>query len=183
MIKLIVLDRDGVINEDLERPVSSPDEWTPIPGSLEAIARLHQAGWQIAVATNQSGIDRGLLELETLHAIHQRMHELVNQAGGKIDVVAFCPHTESDECTCRKPSPGMLYSICERLDIDPSKMVLVGDSLRDMQAAMATAATPVMVRTGKGQKTLDSNKGLEHIPAYDDLASYVDALLAPTEEE
>ena len=95
MIKLIVLDRDGVINEDLERPVSSADEWTPIPGSLEAIARLHQAGWHVAVATNQSGIERGLIELETLHAIHQRMHEMVNQAGGKIDVVAFCPHSES----------------------------------------------------------------------------------------
>lgn len=183
MIKLIVLDRDGVINEDLERPVSSPDEWVPIPGSLEAIARLHQAGWHIAVATNQSGIDRELIELETLHAIHQRMHELVNQAGGKIDVVAFCPHSESNQCECRKPAPGMLYTICERLDIDPSKMVLVGDSLRDVQAAMATAATPIIVRTGKGQKTLDSNKGLEHIPAYDDLASYVDALLAPVEDE
>lgn len=183
MIKLIVLDRDGVINEDLERPVSSPDEWVPIPGSLEAIARLHQAGWHIAVATNQSGIDRELIELETLHAIHQRMHELVNQAGGKIDVVAFCPHSESNQCECRKPAPGMLYTICERLDIDPSKMVLVGDSLRDVQAAMATAATPIIVRTGKGQKTLDSNKGLEHIPAYDDLASYVDALLAPAEDE
>lgn len=183
MIKLIVLDRDGVINEDLEGPVSSPDEWVPIPGSLEAIARLHQAGWHVAVATNQSGIDRGLIELDMLHAIHQRMHELVNQAGGKIDVVAFCPHSEANQCTCRKPSPGMLYTICERLDVDPSTMVLVGDSLRDMQAAMATAATPIIVRTGKGQKTLDSNNGLEHIPAYDDLASYVDALLAPTEED
>ncbi len=183
MIKLIVLDRDGVINEDLERPVSSADEWTPIPGSLEAIARLHQAGWHVAVATNQSGIERGLIELETLHAIHQRMHEMVNQAGGKIDVVAFCPHSESNQCACRKPAPGMLYTICERLDIDPSKIVLVGDSLRDVQAAMATAATPIIVRTGKGQMTLDSNKGLEHIPAYDDLASYVDALLAPTEDE
>lgn len=182
-MKLIVLDRDGVINEELGRPVSSPDEWEPIPGSLEAIARLHQNGWHVAVATNQSGIERGLLELETLHAVHQRMHEMVNQAGGKIDVVAFCPHSETTQCDCRKPAPGMIYTITERLDIDPSKVVMVGDSLRDMQAAMATAATPVIVRTGNGQNTLDSNKGLEHIPAYDDLASYVEALLAPKEKE
>lgn len=182
MIKLIVLDRDGVINEDLDRPIATPEEWVPIPGSLNAIARLHQAGWHVAVATNQSGIDRGLLDLEMLHAIHQRMHDMVNQAGGKIDVVAFCPHSDSSQCSCRKPAPGMLYTISERLDIDLIKVVLVGDSLRDMQAAMATAATPIIVRTGKGQVTLDNNKGLEHIPAYDDLASAVDALLAPKEE-
>ncbi len=182
-MKLIVLDRDGVINEDMERPVADPDEWIPLPGSLEAIARLHQAGWHVAVATNQSGISRGLLALDTLHAIHQRMHETVNKAGGKIDVVAFCPHKDSDQCSCRKPAPGMLYTISERLNIDLSTVVVVGDSLRDMQAAMATAAKPVMVRTGKGQKTLDNNKGLEHIPAYDDLASYVNTLLAPKEDK
>lgn len=182
MIKLIVLDRDGVINEDLERPVSSPDEWVPIAGSLEAIARLHQNGWNIAVATNQSGIGRGLLELGTLHEIHRRMHEMVNQAGGKIDVVAFCPHTDVDDCACRKPAPGMLYTISERLSIDLTNVVMVGDSLRDMQAAMAAAATPIIVRTGKGQKTLDNHKGLEHIPAYDDLAAYVEDLLSPKEE-
>ena len=182
MIKLIVLDRDGVINQDLARPIASPDEWTPIPGSLEAIARLTQAGWHLAVATNQSGIGRGLIDLDTLHAIHQRMHEKVNQAGGRIDVVAFCPHSDSSHCDCRKPAPGMLYTISERLDIDLSSVVVVGDSLRDMQAAMATAARPVIVRTGKGQATLDSNKGLEHIPAYDDLGSYVDALLTPAKD-
>jgi len=181
--KLIVLDRDGVINEDLERPVASVDDWQPIEGSVEAIARLTQAGWSVAVVTNQSGIGRGLLELNTLHDVHQRMHQQVNQAGGKIDVVAFCPHTDSDGCGCRKPAPGMLYTISERLNIDLSTVVLVGDSLRDMQAAMAAAATPVIVRTGKGQKTLDTHKGLEHIPAFDNLASYVDDLLAPTEAD
>lgn len=181
-MKLIVLDRDGVINEFLDRPVSTPDEWQPIPGSLEAIARLHQAGWHVAVATNQSGISRGQITLETLHTIHQRMHETVIQAGGRIDVVAFCPHSDGDQCDCRKPAPGMLYTISERLDIDLSTVIVVGDSLRDMQAAMATAATPIMVRTGKGQQTLDNNKGLEHIPAYDDLSSCVEALLAPKEE-
>lgn len=182
MIKLIILDRDGVINEDIGRPVALPEEWVPIPQSLDAIARLHQAGWHVAVATNQSGIGQGLFDVDALHAIHRRMHEMVNQAGGRIDVVAFCPHSDASECDCRKPAPGMLYTISERLDIELSSVVLVGDSLRDMQAAMAAAATPVMVRTGKGQATLDNNKGLEHIPAYDDLASYVDTLLAADDE-
>ena len=183
MIKLIVLDRDGVINEDLERPLVSADEWVPIEGSIDAIARLHQHGWSVAVATNQSGIGRGLIELPALHEIHQRMHETVNQAGGKIDVVAFCPHTESDECACRKPAPGMLYTISERLGIELSNVVIVGDSLRDIQAAMAAAATPVIVRTGKGQNTLDRHKGLEHIPAFDNLADYVDHLLAASDND
>lgn len=183
MIKLIVLDRDGVINEDLGRPIESAEEWVPIEGSLEAIARLHQNGWSVAVATNQSGISRDLLDLTTLHAIHKQMHEMVNQAGGKIDVVAFCPHTDSEDCGCRKPAPGMLYTISERLGVELANVVMVGDSLRDIQAAMAAAAMPIILRTGKGQKTLDTHKGLEHIPAYDDLASYVDDLLAPKEEQ
>ena len=119
MIKLIVLDRDGVINEDLERPVATPDDWVPIAGSLEAIARLYQNGWSVAVATNQSGIGRGLMTLGALHEIHQSLHEKVNQAGGKIDVMAFCPHTDSDDCACRKPAPGMLYTISERLGCRP----------------------------------------------------------------
>jgi len=177
VIKLIVLDRDGVINEDLDQPVASVNDWSPIPGSLEAIARLYQNGWSVAVATNQSGIGRGLMTLGNLHEVHQRLHEQVNQVGGKIDVIAFCPHTDSDDCACRKPAPGMLYTISERLGADLSNVVMVGDSLRDAQTAMAAAAKPIIVRTGKGQKTLDSHKGLEHIPAFDDLASYVDDLL------
>ncbi|MEE9320787.1 MAG: D-glycero-beta-D-manno-heptose 1,7-bisphosphate 7-phosphatase [Granulosicoccus sp.] len=182
-MKLIVLDRDGVINEDRGEPVVSTDDWQPIAGSLEAIARLTQAGWQVAIATNQSGIAQGLLDVETLHAIHRKMHDMVNQAGGRIDVVAFCPHSDADGCDCRKPAPGMLYTIGERLDVELSQVVLVGDSLRDMQAAMAAAAQPIMVRTGKGQATLDNNKGLEHIPAFDDLSSCVDHLLTPEESE
>ena len=182
MAKLIVLDRDGVINEDLERPVVSVDEWVPVEGSLEAIARLYQAGWSVAVATNQSGIGLGKLDLATLHDIHHKMHEQTTQAGGRIDVVAFCPHTDSDACACRKPAPGMLYTISERLGVDLTNVIMVGDSLHDMQAAMAAAAKPVIVRTGKGLNTLDKHKGLEHIPAYDDLASYVDELLSPKEE-
>lgn len=181
-MKLVVLDRDGVINEDLGEPVLRPEDWRPIPGSLEAIGRLHQAGYAVAVATNQSAIARGSLDIETLHAIHRKMHEAVAKVGGRIDVVAFCPHARSDDCQCRKPAPGMLYTIGERLGVDLSEVTLVGDSLRDLQAAMAAAARPILVRTGKGQITLDGNKGLEHIPAYDDLAACVDALLKPVKE-
>ena len=181
-MRLVVLDRDGVVNEDRGEPIVSPEDWVPLPGSLEAIARLHQAGWHVAVATNQSGIGRGLLALDTLHAIHRRMHESVREAGGRIDVVAFCPHRASDRCDCRKPAPGMLYTIAARLDVALPELVMIGDSLRDVQAAMAVAARPMIVRTGKGQRTLDENLGLEHIPAHDDLAACVDALLDPAAE-
>lgn len=176
-MKLIVLDRDGVINERLDGPVVDPADWRPIAGSVEAIARLVQSGWHVAVATNQSGIAQGLLSFEALSAVHRRMHESVGKAGGRIDVIAFCPHSHAEQCGCRKPMPGMLYSISERLEVDLDGVVVVGDSLRDVQAAMAAAAKPVLVLTGRGQQTVDDNKGLEHIPAYADLATYVDELL------
>ena len=176
-MKLVVLDRDGVINEDRGAPIGDPDDWVPLPGSLDAIGRLHQAGVAVAVATNQSGLARGLLGIEQLHAVHRRMHEAVAKHGGRLDLVVFCPHAEATPCDCRKPAPGMLYTIGERLDIALTETTCIGDSLRDVQAAMAAAARPMIVRTGKGQRTLDSNKGLEHIPAWKDLASCVDALL------
>lgn len=182
-MKLIVLDRDGVINRDLDGPIVSPVAWEPIEGSLEAIARLNQAGYQVAVITNQSGIALGSLTVDDLHAVHKKMHELVIQAGGRIDAVVFCPHSESEGCDCRKPAPGMLYTLSERLNIDLTKVSVVGDSLKDVQAAMAAAAQPILVKTGKGTKTLDSNKGLEHIPAYENLATYVDELLTPKDED
>ena len=182
-MKLIVLDRDGVINQETGEVITRAEDWQPIDGSLEAIARLHQAGYQVAIATNQSGIARGMLDLNTLHAIHRKMQDMINHAGGKIDVVVFCPHSDSNECACRKPAPGMLYTISERLDVDLTTVAVVGDSLRDVQAAMAAAAQPILVKTGKGQQTLDTNKGLEHIPAYEDLAAYVDALLAPATDD
>ncbi len=182
-MKLIVLDRDGVINHDVDGPIVSPIAWEPIEGSLDAIARLTHSGYQVAVATNQSGLARGVLTIHDLHAIHQKMHEQVTQAGGRIDTVVFCPHSDSDECDCRKPAPGMLYTLSERLNIDLTKVSVVGDSLKDIQAAMAAAAKPVLVKTGKGERTLESNKGLEHIPAYDDLAHFVDKLLAPEDED
>jgi len=177
-MKLVVLDRDGVINRFTGDIVSNPDEFEPIEGSLAAIARLNHAGIPVAVATNQSGIARGLFDVDTLHRVHQRMAAQLQQVGGHIDVIAFCPHSVANECDCRKPAPGMLYTIVERLGIPPTSAVMVGDSLKDVQAAMAAAIQPAIVRTGNGQHTLDTNKGLEHIPAFDNLAEFVDELLA-----
>ena len=177
----MVLDRDGVINEDRAEPIARIEDLHIIPGSLEAIGRLHQAGIPVAIATNQSGLARGLLDLDALHTVHRHLQEAVGKHGGRIEMVAFCPHAESSDCDCRKPAPGMLYTIAERLGIELTELTLIGDSLRDMQAALAAAASPMIVRTGKGQQTLDSNKGLEHIPAFDDLAACVDALLADRE--
>lgn len=177
-MKLVILDRDGVINQETDDIIANPDDWVPIDGSLEAIARLSRSGYQVAVATNQSGVAREILSLDQLYAVHQKMHEMVRQAGGQIDVVVFCPHSDANECDCRKPAPGMLYDISERLGIPLDAIPLIGDSLKDMQAAMAAAMQPVLVKTGMGQTTLDNNKGLEHIPAYDDLASFVEAVLA-----
>ncbi|MBX2838807.1 MAG: D-glycero-beta-D-manno-heptose 1,7-bisphosphate 7-phosphatase [Gammaproteobacteria bacterium] len=182
-MKLVVLDRDGVINQDIGEIITHPDQWVPIDGSLEGIARLTQAGYQIAVATNQSGIAREILTMDQLFRIHQKMHDLVRQAGGDIDVVVFCPHSDANECDCRKPAPGLLYDISERLGIELESIPLVGDSLKDMQAAMAAAMQPILVKTGTGQQTLDDNKGLEHLPAYDDLSSYVDELLVSKVQE
>lgn len=182
-MKLVVLDRDGVINHDPGDSLLSPDDFEPIEGSLAAIARLNKAGIKVAVATNHSGVARGLLDVDTLHAINQRMTTLLQQVGGHIDMVAFCPHSDANECSCRKPAPGMLYAITERLQIASSDTMMVGDSLKDVQAAMAAAIHPALVKTGSGQNTLDTNKGLEHIPAYADLAEFVDVLLATLDED
>jgi len=177
-MKLVVLDRDGVINEDIGKIITSPEQLKPIDGSLSAIAKLNHAGIHVAVVTNQSGVARGLLDIDTLHGIHQNLATQLQQVGGYIDMVAFCPHSDANECHCRKPAPGMLYSVLERLAIDTADAVMVGDSLKDVQAAMAAAVQPAIVKTGHGQKTLDNNKGLEHIPAYTDLSEFVDELLA-----
>lgn len=176
-MKLVILDRDGVICKEGDPIIESPDDWHPIPGSLEAIARLTQAGVHIAVATNQSGLARNIITLDTLYAIHERMHQAVREAGGQIDVIVFCPHSDANECACRKPKPGMLYQINDRLDLDLSLVPVVGDSLRDVQAAMAANARPVLVKTGKGQQTRDEH-GLEHVPCFNDLAAFVDDYLA-----
>jgi D-glycero-D-manno-heptose 1,7-bisphosphate phosphatase len=132
--KVVVLDRDGVINADSDAFIRSPDEWIALPGSLEAIARLNQAGYRVAIATNQSGIGRGLFDMNALNAMHLKMHRMVAAVGGRIDAVFFCPHTAEDHCECRKPKPGMLKMIAERFEADPDETPMVGDSLRDLQA-------------------------------------------------
>jgi D-glycero-D-manno-heptose 1,7-bisphosphate phosphatase len=152
-MKLIILDRDGVINHDSDLYIKSPDEWRPIPGSLDAIARLTQWGYRVVVATNQSGIGRGLFVMDTLNAIHDKMIKAVAQAGGRIDAVFFCPHTNADKCGCRKPKPGMLEEIATRYNTDLEGIPAIGDSLRDLQAAEAVGAQPMLVLTGKGRKT------------------------------
>jgi D-glycero-D-manno-heptose 1,7-bisphosphate phosphatase len=154
-MKLIILDRDGTINEDSDQYIKSPAEWKPIPGSLEAIARFTQADWRVVVATNQSGLARGLFDMATLNAIHAEMHRAVNQAGGRIDAIFFCPHAAAESCGCRKPRSGLLLEIASRLDIELAGVPLAGDSLRDMQAADSVGCKPYLVLTGKGKKTRD----------------------------
>ena len=176
-IRLAILDRDGVINEDSDAYIKSPEEWKPIPGSLEAIARLHRAGWHVVVATNQSGIARDLFDLDMLVRIHEKMHRCVTAAGGLIDAIFFCPHGPGDDCDCRKPKPGLYLDIARRLRISLEGIPAIGDSLQDLQAASAAGARPILVRTGKGMKTLGTNGIAKDVPVFSNLASAVDALL------
>jgi D-glycero-D-manno-heptose 1,7-bisphosphate phosphatase len=152
-MKLVILDRDGVINFDSAQFIKSPDEWKPIPGSLEAIARLNHAGYHVVVATNQSGIGRGLFDMATLNAIHDKMFRALGQHGGRIDAVFYCPCAAEANCDCRKPSPGMFRDIAQRFGVDLAGAPAVGDSLRDLEAAHAVGAQPILVLTGKGEKT------------------------------
>jgi D-glycero-D-manno-heptose 1,7-bisphosphate phosphatase len=148
-VKLVILDRDGTINEDREDFVKSPDEWVPIPGSLEAIAQLNHAGWHVVVASNQSGIGRGLLDMATLNAMHLKMNQALARLGGRVDAVFFCPHTAADQCDCRKPLPGLFRQIGARYGMPLAGVPVVGDSLRDLQAGAAVGCEPHLVRTGK----------------------------------
>jgi D-glycero-D-manno-heptose 1,7-bisphosphate phosphatase len=177
-LKLIVLDRDGVINHDSAHFIKSPDEWRPIPGSLEAIARLNHAGYRVVVATNQSGIGRGLFDMATLNLIHEKMHKALALAGGRVDAVFFCPHTGDSDCECRKPKPGMLREIGQRFAIDLADVPVIGDSLRDLQAAEAVGAKPMLVLTGKGEKTLREGNFPKNTVIFPDLAFAASALLA-----
>ena len=177
-MQLIILDRDGVVNEDSAAYIKSPEEWKPIPGSLEAIARLHRAGWHVIVATNQSGIARKLFDSDTLARIHEKMHRSVSDAGGLIDAIFFCPHGPHDNCNCRKPRPGLFLDIARRLRISLQGVPAIGDSLQDLHAAKAAGARPILVRTGKGAVTLDTYDTSIVVPVYDNLACAVDDLLA-----
>src|SRR5258707_5011078 len=152
-MKLAILDRDGVINFDSEHYIKSPAEWRPIPGWIEAIGRLTQNGFRIAVATNQSGIGRGLFDMATLNAINDKMMEMMFRQGGRIDALFFCPHTAAEECACRKPRTGMLEEIAVRFHTDLKGVPVGGDSLKDLQSADTVGAQPILVLTGKGEKT------------------------------
>jgi len=175
--KLIVLDRDGVINYDSDDYVKSVDEWIPLPGSMEALAKLTQAGFKIAIATNQSGISRGYFTVATLDAMHQKMLMLASDAGAKIDYIAYCPHGPDDHCDCRKPLPGLIHQIEKALNMSAKGCYMVGDSLRDLQAGQAAGLIPALVLTGKGQRTLDKKSGLASVGVFGDLNSFVDHLL------
>ena len=155
-MKLLMLDRDGVINYDSDQYIKSPAEWKPVKGSIEAIARLTQAGWRIVVATNQSGIARGLFDTSMLNAIHDVMHKAVIQAGGRIEAIFFCPHAADSNCECRKPKPGLLREIASRFGVDLKSVPMIGDSIRDVAAAAAAGAQPWLVLTGNGRKTRDA---------------------------
>ncbi len=176
--KLIVLDRDGVINYDSDQFIKSPDEWIPIPGSLEAIARLSHAGFRVVVATNQSGIGRGLFDIGALNAIHNKMHRALATAGGRIDAVFFCPHSGDSQCECRKPRAGMLRESGSRVGVELTRVPARGDSLRDLQAATAVGAQPILVLTGKGEKTLRDGGFPADTVIFPDLAFAAAALIA-----
>lgn len=177
-MKLIILDRDGVINFDSAQFIKSPDEWKPIPGSLAAIARLNQSGYRVVVATNQSGVGRGLFEMDTLNAIHEKMHKALAQAGGRIDAIFFCPHTSADNCACRKPKPGMLHEISKRFNTNLTDVPAIGDALRDLEAAVTVGAKPMLVLTGKGKKTATDPELPAGTLVFPDLAAAVAHLLA-----
>lgn len=176
-MKLLILDRDGVINQDSDAYIKTLDEWIPIPGAIAAIARLSKAGWTVAVATNQSGIARGYYDLATLESMHTRLRELVAEQGGELGVAVYCPHGPNEGCDCRKPKPGMLRQIAQHYGVDLRGVWFVGDSRGDLDAALAVDCQPVLVKTGKGERTL--TKPLpDGTRVFDDLAAVADHLLS-----
>ncbi len=181
-MKLIILDRDGVINQDSPDYIKSAQEWQPIPGSVEAIARLSRSGYTIAVATNQSGLSRGLFGLDELESMHDKMRSLVAEAGGHIDAVYYCPHLPEEGCNCRKPEPGLYRAIAQEFAADLAGVPIIGDSIRDLQACISVGGEPILVRTGKGRESEDqlrlkSDLSLGHTHIFDNLADVVTHLL------
>lgn len=176
-MKLVILDRDGVINFDSAQFIKNPAEWKPIPGSLEAIAKLTQAGYRVVVATNQSGVGRGLFDMNTLNQIHEKMHKALFTVGGRVDAIFYCPHAADSDCDCRKPKPGMFKRISETFNIDLTGVPAIGDSLRDLQAGVASGCVPVLVHTGKGEKTKAEGNLPEGTKEFADLAEAVEWIL------
>jgi len=178
--KLVILDRDGVINHDSDHYIKSPDEWQPISGSLEAIAKLNQAGCHIVVATNQSGIGRGLYDMDALNAIHMKFHRLLAKVGGHVDAIFFCPHTDADNCLCRKPLPGMIEQISQRYGVPIKGVPIVGDSVRDLAAGVSVAAEPHLVLTGNGEKARASGGLPPYTAIHQDLMAFVNHFIGRT---
>lgn len=174
----IILDRDGVINFDSDVYIKSPEEWLPIPGSLEAIAELNRAGYRVLVATNQSGVARGYYDLAMLTRIHEKMHTSLAAMGGKVEEIFFCPHHPDEACICRKPKPGMLHQMAEKYAFELSGTYLIGDSFADVAAARAVDCLPLLVLTGKGQQALEKYPELLSIPTFSDLAQAVSYVLS-----
>ncbi len=180
-MKLVILDRDGTINQDSDEYVKSADEWTPLPGALEAIARLNHAGWHVVVASNQSGLGRGLFDVSAFNEIHAKMHKLLAAVGGRIDAVFYCPHGPDEGCRCRKPEPGLFEQIGERYGLDLHGVPAVGDTARDMVAGMAVGCEPHLVLTGKAEAYRGRSLPDTFPPAtqvHDDLGAFADFLIA-----
>ncbi|GLS04159.1 D,D-heptose 1,7-bisphosphate phosphatase [Chitiniphilus shinanonensis] len=177
--KLLILDRDGVINEDRPDFVKSPEEWVPIPGSLEAVSELSRAGYLLVLATNQSAIGRGIIDMAVLNAIHAKLHRAVAELGGHIDAIFFCPHAPDAGCACRKPAPGMVLDIAKRFHVPPADCLMVGDSLRDLQAVAAAGGKPLLVRTGNGARTEAKGDLPAGTQVFDNLAAVAQWLLKP----
>ncbi len=182
--QLIILDRDGVINQDSDSHIKDPESWIAIPGSLEAIAKLCRADYRVVIVTNQSGISRGLYSLNTLNKIHQKMIDELHAVGGEINAIFFCPHSERDHCACRKPKAGLFRELADRLRCSLHEVYAVGDSIRDLQAAFAAGAKPILVQTGNGllsQERIEKepfDEPFDQVPVFRDLAAFVDRLLS-----
>jgi len=180
--KLVILGRDGILNEFREGHVTAPEEWVPVDGALEAVARINHAGWHVVVATNQSGIGRGMIDMSAVNAVHARMLQMLQAQGGRIDAVFFCPHTPEDQCDCRKPLPGMMKDIALRYGIHLAGVPMVGDTLRDLQAAQTAGCEPHLVLTGRAAGLDDATlqRYLEQVPAatvHEDLQHFADHLM------
>ena len=187
-MKLIILDRDGTINEDRDDYVKSAEEWVPIPGSLEAIARLNHAGWHTVVATNQSGLGRGLFDMAALNAMHVKMNKQLAHLGGRIDAVFFCPHAPADACDCRKPAPGLIKLIGQRYGVHLENVPVVGDSLRDLQAGQLLGCPLHLVRTGKSEgldapQLAQMREFVPEMQVHADLAAFAEALVRSDRRE
>jgi len=178
--KLVILDRDGVINHDSDNYIKSVDEWMPIEGSVEAIAKLKKNGYKVAIATNQSGIGRGYYTEQTMHQMHQKLADLLDLLGAKIDHIEFCPHVPDENCACRKPKPAMLNAIAKRFNVDLSQTYFVGDTLSDLSTADHAKAKFALVKTGKGERIIDkvlSSEAHKNTPVFNDLAHFVDVFI------